>query len=550
MSFISKDSSTANTSSSSISREEESDHILLINQYKNQLDEVSAVIEVANDEDKAKLQELQINLINILELTLSQLNSLQKNSDNEVKKEKRESSSTAVKCSSENLDDEFEKFKSELADLNEEDEYKIENSKEMEKLNESLKTLEGQNVRVPFSERWGGFSYHNAVVLSVVEEENPTIAFENPQVMVLFSQPTSISMLPCRFFLDGRCKFDSEKCKFSHGEKVSVEKLKEYTIPDRDKIISGSNVLALHDGQDIWHRGKVEDVLENRSGFSFNCTNCGTVYEVALELMFPLYADEDEEELEKITTNSSKEKDLELKTDVEDDEEKQVVVPTEIWLQNSLTTKLGEWEKYTKGIGSKLMAKMGYIVGTGLGPKGEGRVDPVSAYVYPQGVSLDHCMHLRESSNGEALWQVEKRLLNQQKKQEEKEKRHQNYLKANTSVFDIINSKLGPRDELKQPAEASGDSNMNTSKGSLKKDSTKELNKKNLQLSSNIEKLKGEVLNLQKTKNRHANDAATTKVIDKKLQDKMEELSSLQKAANRVEYEQQKRRNIQKLCTF
>lgn len=103
---------------------------------------------------------------------------------------------------------------------------------------------------------------------------------------------------------------------------------------------------------------------------------------------------------------------------------------------------------------------------------------------------------------------------------------------------------------MKQPAEASGDSNMNTSKGSLKKDSTKELNKKNLQLSSNIEKLKGEVLNLQKTKNRHANDAATTKVIDKKLQDKMEELSSLQKAANRVEYEQQKRRNIQKLCTF
>ncbi|RXG51591.1 Zinc finger CCCH-type with G patch domain-containing protein [Armadillidium vulgare] len=373
----------------------------------------------------------------------------------------------------------------------------------MEKLNESLKTLEGQNVRVPFSERWGGFSYHNAVVLSVVEEENPTIAFENPQVTVLFSQPTSISMLPCRFFL-GRCKFDSDKCKFSHGEKVSVEKLKEYTIPDRDKIISGSNVLALHDGQDIWHRGKVEDVLENRSGFSFNCTNCGTVYEVALELMYPLYADEDEEELEKITT----------------------------------------------GIGSKLMAKMGYIVGTGLGPKGEGRVDPVSAYVYPQGVSLDHCMHLRESSNGEALWQVEKRLLNQQKKQEEKEKRHQNYLKANTSVFDIINSKLGPRDELKQPAEASGDSNMNTSKGSLKKDSTKELNKKNLQLSSNIEKLKGEVLNLQKTKNRHASDAATTKVIDKKLQDKMEELSSLQKAANRVEYEQQKRRNIQKLCTF
>ena len=34
------------------------------------------------------------------------------------------------------------------------------------------------------------------------------------------------------------------------------------------------------------------------------------------------------------------------------------------------------------------MSKMGYIVGTGLGPKGSGRVEPVEAYVYPQGVSL------------------------------------------------------------------------------------------------------------------------------------------------------------------
>lgn len=41
-----------------------------------------------------------------------------------------------------------------------------------------------------------------------------------------------------------------------------------------------------------------------------------------------------------------------------------------------------------QGIGSKLMEKMGYVVGTGLGREGEGRVDPVTAYVYPQGVSL------------------------------------------------------------------------------------------------------------------------------------------------------------------
>lgn len=34
------------------------------------------------------------------------------------------------------------------------------------------------------------------------------------------------------------------------------------------------------------------------------------------------------------------------------------------------------------------MEKMGYVVGSGLGREGEGRVEPVTAYVYPQGVSL------------------------------------------------------------------------------------------------------------------------------------------------------------------
>ena len=34
------------------------------------------------------------------------------------------------------------------------------------------------------------------------------------------------------------------------------------------------------------------------------------------------------------------------------------------------------------------MAKMGYVLGEGLGPKGKGIVEPVTAYAYPQGISL------------------------------------------------------------------------------------------------------------------------------------------------------------------
>lgn len=49
---------------------------------------------------------------------------------------------------------------------------------------------------------------------------------------------------------------------------------------------------------------------------------------------------------------------------------------------------LGNWEQHTRGIGSRIMAQMGYITGTGLGKKADGRVQPVEATVLPAGKSL------------------------------------------------------------------------------------------------------------------------------------------------------------------
>ncbi|KAI3987534.1 hypothetical protein MKX01_003220 [Papaver californicum] len=54
----------------------------------------------------------------------------------------------------------------------------------------------------------------------------------------------------------------------------------------------------------------------------------------------------------------------------------------------SMTTKVGEFEMHTKGFGSKMMAKMGFVEGGGLGKDGQGIVAPVEAIKRPKSLGL------------------------------------------------------------------------------------------------------------------------------------------------------------------
>ena len=65
-------------------------------------------------------------------------------------------------------------------------------------------------------------------------------------------------MLPCPFFLDGRCRFSESSCKFSHGEVVSLNSLREYEEPDFSSLAEGSGVLAKDISDHLWHHATVE----------------------------------------------------------------------------------------------------------------------------------------------------------------------------------------------------------------------------------------------------------------------------------------------------
>ncbi|KAG0713254.1 Zinc finger CCCH-type with G patch domain-containing protein [Chionoecetes opilio] len=198
------------------------------------------------------------------------------------------------------------------------------------------------------------------------------------------------------------------------------------------------------------------------------------------------------------------------------------------------------------------MRKMGYIVGSGLGREGEGRVEPVTAYVYPQGVSLDRCMELRESSNGEELLEVEKRLDRQKRIEVAKSVQAAERLKKKTSVFDIINKKLGAKGHASEDDvdEAKEKPAVNICSNVLQKDTAKNLNMKNYQISENIRQLEREVQRMESTKLRQSNNKAALAIINTRLEAKKSELQKFKEAEKKVTGEQQKRRDTKKYCVF
>ncbi|KAK6027352.1 hypothetical protein OSTOST_06619 [Ostertagia ostertagi] len=77
------------------------------------------------------------------------------------------------------------------------------------------------------------------------------------QARVLYSHPMVNGMRPCSHFLAGTCRFEG-KCKFSHGEIVSMADLNEYKEPDFNTLTVGSLVLvSVTTSPPLWEIGRL-----------------------------------------------------------------------------------------------------------------------------------------------------------------------------------------------------------------------------------------------------------------------------------------------------
>ena len=161
-----------------------------IKMYKAQLQAINSTIEASGESED--LQDLKQNIEQLIELTTQSL---------------------------------LEQKKQEL--LNEVDSAVITDHKKIVKeenkpnnFSDELDKLIGTKCRAPFKSLcFHKKSYHNAVIFSYEESSlNSAKSLQDISVRIVFCMPTENKMIPCQFFLDGKCKFSDEKCRYSHGK--------------------------------------------------------------------------------------------------------------------------------------------------------------------------------------------------------------------------------------------------------------------------------------------------------------------------------------------
>ncbi|XP_076260540.1 zinc finger CCCH-type with G patch domain-containing protein [Rhynchophorus ferrugineus] len=404
----------------------------------------------------------------------------------------------------------------------------------------SYKYLEGKKFRAPHQHNWGQIVYHNAMICSVPDE---TPSHNNFEVKILFLNPTHKEMLPCPYYFDLErdCSFSDDKCHYSHGELVPFSSLQDYVEPKFELLTVGSAVLVKKT-DNLWYRAKILNISKKTCLVRFDSKNVSKdSEEIAFENLLPLehsgsdhYSSSESEEDDNIHVENDQEDVINLSLmNVPDDQ------------------VLGDWEKYTKGIGSKLMQKMGYIVGAGLGKKGTGIVKPVTALILPQGKSLDYCMNLKEQTNNPNLFSAEKKVKALQRKMERKQKRLEKKTsekKPKLNVCEFINSTI---EVSKSKKTREQELSIQQLKDTLKNGSDKEIHLTSFRIEENIKKQRITIEKLRRVLSNFSDQTSSQyENIHQKLQQSECDMNNLKNEALLVKNEMNRRKNNKEMAIF
>ncbi|KAI4457998.1 zinc finger ccch-type with g patch domain-containing protein [Holotrichia oblita] len=477
--------------------------------YKEQLLQVGKALSHTKDpEEQEKLIALKNDIEQLLNLTCENYSDASCSSVNDI--------------ANNSLEEEYEEF---VTQMQKEGAITHSNKECTNEIDDQVKALEGTRCKAPHKHSWGDTMYHNALICSIL----CPLKNNDYEVKVMFINPTHQEMLPCPYLLDSDCKFSEDKCRFSHGKVVLFSQLKEYEEPNFEDVKIGSKVLAKGINK-LWHRASVKRLFNKKCIVNFDCQS----KDIELEFhdILPL-GNEDVE--------SDHDIDGEIETNYEDVINMSLVVTPS-------TEVLGGWEKFTKGIGSKLMAKMGYVTGTGLGKCSDGILEPVSAVILPPGKSLDHCMKLRENANGDKdLFNAERKLKRLQKKQEIRNQKAYEREKSKVDVFNFLNHTLAEENCTPESSSLSKAEHRQQ----IKNENARSLNVASLKIEENIRKVERNVAKIKDNLKRHSNkNSQVYKKLLNQLNFNQHELKMLQDQEINIRNEQSVRHSKKTLTVF
>nr|XP_018912868.1 PREDICTED: zinc finger CCCH-type with G patch domain-containing protein [Bemisia tabaci] len=486
-------------------------------QYKTQLSEIEEAIKSSSDEStKGDLVQLGSDIQELISLTEENLSQLESASRKKA------------------FQDELAQFDAEIENLEGSGSNEPEASNLADIQNE-LEHIVGSKCQAPF-DHFGESSYHNALVINV-ETPDEVSSMDDIMVQILFVNPIYKNMVPCPYFLEGDCKFSADQCHFSHGHAVPFIELKEYKEPDFSKAVPGCAVLAKM-GDGLWKRAILISRLDDTTCSVKLESSASAEMEIQLQDILPLETSAGEDLSDSDSSSSSEEDGV---NNVEELDERKLALINETLLNPQTRSALGAWEKHTKGIGSKLMASMGYIAGTGLGKNSDGKVDPVEAVVFPTGKSLDYCMKLKESSGDKDLFQAERRRKRHAAKMEKARKHSYEREKQRGFFFSFLNEQLaGP--STPAPTQKSN--------VSLKNSSLKGLNVDSMRVGEDIKRVSKDIVKLKESLSRHATGSAVHSSISNKLRMAQNELFGLQNRENSINKEKSDRKSREKMSVF
>lgn len=167
---------------------------------------------------------------------------------------------------------------------------------------------------------------------------------------VLFLNPIVDKQKPCEQYLNAKCS-DDDECEFSHGQSVLLSQLQPYQDPNYSLLKKRTHVLIRTESS-LWKPGTLLEVSQSLRNCQVKLNNSGKVFECPfVDILPPIETGSDCSDLSDLSSN-------------EDYNEGDLYTVRNVF---SLENNFGEWEKHTTGFGSKMLSKLGYVSGEGLG---------------------------------------------------------------------------------------------------------------------------------------------------------------------------------------